>query len=164
MGPLAFAAARSAVRQRPARRSGCARQWPVIESAATVSENIETPADGGCLERAIAAGDLDTCRTELGRNALSSEERAGLYCRLGEAFYYRGQYADAVDCARVAFDLQPDVEAVADRCAWLFSNCGQHHEAALTYERLLERRRGWAAGHRHASGSFAVAGDFDRAI
>ncbi len=129
-----------------------------------MSENIETPADGGCLERAIAAGDLDTCRTELGRNALSSEERAGLYCRLGEAFYYRGQYADAVDCARVAFDLQPDVEAVADRCAWLFSNCGQHHEAALTYERLLERRRGWAAGHRHASGSFAVAGDFDRAI
>ena len=29
---------------------------------------------------------------------------------------------------------------------------------------MLDSRPGWAAGHRHASGSFAIAGDIDRAI
>jgi ABC-type polysaccharide/polyol phosphate export permease/tetratricopeptide (TPR) repeat protein len=146
------------------RRQCCAARWPVFESAAGVSENLERSTDAGSLERAIAAGDLDFCRTELEREALSTGQRAVLYCRLDEAFYYRGQYADAVECARAAFDLQTDCEAVADCCAWLFSNCGQHLEAAAAYERLIECRPGWAAGHRHASGSFAVAGDLDRAI
>ena len=118
----------------------------------------------GAWSAALPQGDLDSCRTELARGALSADQRAALYCRLGEAFYYRGQYADAVDCARTAFGLQPHCEAVVDCCAWLFSNCGHHHEAAAAYERLLELRPGWAAGHRHASGSFAIAGDLDRAI
>ena len=118
----------------------------------------------GAWSAALPQGDLNSCRTELARGALSADQRAALYCRLGEAFYYRGQYADAVDCARTAFGLQPHCEAVVDCCAWLFSNCGHHHEAAAAYERLLELRPGWAAGHRHASGSFAIAGDLDRAI
>ncbi len=136
----------------------------MIESATGVSENLERSTAVGCLERAIAAGDLAFCRTELEREALSIDQRASLYCRLGEAFFHRGQYADAVDCACTAFKLEPRCEAVADCCAWLFSNCGRHQEAAAAYERLLERRPGWAAGHRHASGSFSVIGDLDRAI
>ena len=115
------------------------------------------------MERAIAAGGLEACRAELGQFALPALERAKLYCRLGEAFYYRGQVAEAVDCAHAAFDLERS-PAIADFCAWLFSNCGHHRAAAAAYERLLEGRPGWAAGHRHASGSFAIAGDLDRAI
>jgi ABC-type polysaccharide/polyol phosphate export permease/Flp pilus assembly protein TadD len=58
----------------------------------------------------------------------------------------------------------PATRGVADFCAWLFSNCEHHEEAAAAYERLIECRPGWGAGHRHASGSFAAVGDIDRAI
>jgi capsular polysaccharide transport system permease protein len=129
-----------------------------------VSENLERSTEAGLLERAIIAGDLEACRARLCEKALPDTIRAALYCRLGEARYDRAEYADAVDCARCAFDLDPQSAAIADFCAWLFSNCGHHQAAAAAYERLLESRPGWAAGHRHASGSFAVAGDIDRAI
>ncbi len=127
-----------------------------------MSENLSKNA--ASLERSIAAGELGSCRVDLLDCALPDSERASIYCRLGEAFYYRGQHEDAIDCARAALELQPRREAVADFCAWLFSNCGRHKEAAAAYERLIESRPGWAAGHRHASGAFAVAGDVDRAI
>ena len=136
----------------------------MIESTAKVSDNIELSSDAVRVERAIAAGDLVSCHTELRRDELPGQQRAALYCRLGEAFYYRGHAEDALDCARAAFELRPRREAVADFCAWLFSNCGHHEEAAAAYERLIECRPGWGAGHRHASGSFAAAGDIDRAI
>jgi tetratricopeptide (TPR) repeat protein len=41
---------------------------------------------------------------------------------------------------------------------------GAHGEAAAAYEQLLAARPDWAAGHRHASGSFAAAGQIERAI
>jgi ABC-type polysaccharide/polyol phosphate export permease/Flp pilus assembly protein TadD len=129
-----------------------------------VGENLQRSSETGWLERAIAAGDLEACRAELSGNDIPIEERASLYCRLGEAFYYRQQRAEAADCAHAAFELAPERPAIADFCAWCFSNCGQHRAAATAYERLLETRPGWAAGHRHASGSFAIAGDIDRAI
>ncbi len=129
-----------------------------------MSKNLERSTDAGCLERAIAGGDLESCRSQLDEYQLSSGERASLCCRLAEAFYYRGQCGEAIDCARAAFAAQPRSEAIADFCAWLFSNCGCHREAAAAYERLLESRPGWAAGYRHASGSLAVAGDIDRAL
>jgi ABC-type polysaccharide/polyol phosphate export permease/tetratricopeptide (TPR) repeat protein len=136
----------------------------VSESSAQVSESLERSTDAECLARAIAAGELETCRAQLRQIAAPPSERAAFYCRLSEAFYYRSQYPDAVECAHAAFDLDPCCPAVADFCAWAFSNCGQHGAAAAAYERLLEGRPRWAAGHRHASGSFAVAGDIDRAI
>jgi capsular polysaccharide transport system permease protein len=129
-----------------------------------VSDDLEQPTDALVLERAIAAGDLDTCGNELRQGALDDSGRAALYCRLAEAFYYRGRQEDAVEGARAAFGLDPRNETIADFCAWLFSNCGCHQEAAAAYEQLLEFRAGWAAGHRHASGSFAAVGDIDRAI
>jgi capsular polysaccharide transport system permease protein len=69
-----------------------------------------------------------------------------------------------VACARAAFVLQPECERVTNLCAWVFSNCNRHEEAGAAYERLLEIRSQWAEGHRHASGSFAIAGRIDRAI
>lgn len=77
---------------------------------------------------------------------------------------HKGRPEDAAECARIAFNLQPETEAVANLCAWVFSNCGRHDEAAAAYERLLELRPGWAEGHRHASGSLAAAGQMNRAI
>src|SRR5262249_22304901 len=86
------------------------------------------------------------------------------YGRLGEALFHNGRREEAVDCARIAFELTPEDEAIADICAWIFSNCGRWDEAATAYEQLLEAHPGWAEGHRHASGSFAAAGQLDRAI
>jgi len=40
----------------------------------------------------------------------------------------------------------------------------EHQDAVAAYEKLLAIRPDWAAGHRHASGSFAAAGQIERAI
>ncbi len=132
-----------------------------------MSDTIERSNDEigvDSFQRAIGAGNLDACLSDLRRGAVPEGQRAALYCRLSEALYYRGEREEAVACARAAFGLQPGTEAISDFCAWLFSNCDRHDEAATAYERLLESRPGWAAGHRHASGSLAVVGQLDRAI
>lgn len=129
-----------------------------------MSGKFGLPTNILCLEGMIAAGDLEDCRDALRECELAAGEQASLYCRLGEAFYYRDRRDDAAACASAAFALEPRREAIADFCAWLFSNCGRHQEAAAAYEALIECRPGWAAGHRHASGAFAVLGETDRAI
>src|SRR5579863_7039377 len=88
-----------------------------------------------------------------------AEDDAPAQCRLAEALYYDGRHDAALDLARAAFAAAGESEPVAEFCAWLFSNCGHHREAAAAYEALLQCRPGWAAGHRHASGSYAAAGD-----
>ena len=113
---------------------------------------------------AASAGDLEACRFYLGRQDVPDHERAWIYCQLSESLYHKGSRDVAIEYARSAFDLQPKKEEIANFCAWVFSNCGRHEEAAEAYERLLAIRPGWAAGHRHASGSFAAAGQLDRAI
>jgi capsular polysaccharide transport system permease protein len=129
-----------------------------------LDETIELAEDIEAWRREIETGDLDACYRRLHDDRLPEPTRAALYRHLGEALFYRGEPAAAADCARAAFALVPDAEANADFCAWLFSNCGRHREAAAAYERLLAKRPLWAAGHRHASGSFAAAGQLDRAI
>jgi capsular polysaccharide transport system permease protein len=109
-------------------------------------------------------GDLEECRSYLGWHDVPDHERASIYWQLSEALYHKGSHNEAVECARCAFDLQPENEQIAHLCAWVFSNCGEHEEAAAAYERLLSIRPYWAAGHRHASGSFAAVGRFDLAI
>ena len=111
-----------------------------------------------------AVGDLEACRVFLERPDEPDDERARIYCRLSEALYHKGSRDLAVECARRAFELQPQTEDVANLCAWVFSNCGEHAEAAAAYEQLLAIRPDWAAGHRHASGSLAAAGRLDHAI
>lgn len=100
----------------------------------------------------------------LSRYQLAAHQRPIFFGRLGEALLHNGRREEAVDCARIAFELRPQEEEVANICAWIFSNCGRWSEAATAYEQLLEIRPGWAEGHRHASGSFAAAGQLDRAI
>ncbi len=116
---------------------------------------------------AIAAagpGEVEECRLRLECGDLPDHERALLYCRLSEALYHRQSFEEAIECAGAAFDLQPASNEVANLCGWVFSNCGRHEEAAAAYERMLVLRPQWAEGHRHASGSFAAAGQLDRAV
>jgi tetratricopeptide (TPR) repeat protein len=113
---------------------------------------------------AASIGDLEECPSYLRCRDISDHERASIYCVLSEALYHKGRHDEAVECARNAFYLQPEEEEIAHLCAWVFSNCRQHENAAAAYERLLSTRPHWAAGHRHASGSFAAAGLFDLAI
>jgi ABC-type polysaccharide/polyol phosphate export permease/Flp pilus assembly protein TadD len=113
---------------------------------------------------AASEGDLEGCRSYLGGRDVPNHERASIYCRLSEALYHKGSRDYALECARCAFDLQPEKEEIANLCAWIFSNCGEHEAAAAAYERLLSIRPYWAAGHRHASGSFAAAGRLDLAV
>ena len=121
---------------------------------------------GEIAQTALAASlaDFDGCPLRLQSGELPDHERALLYCRLSEALYYQGRRDGAIECARVAFALQPAREEVASFCAWVFSNSGRHEEAASAYECLLGTRPQWAEGHRHASGSLAAAGQIKRAI
>jgi ABC-type polysaccharide/polyol phosphate export permease/tetratricopeptide (TPR) repeat protein len=122
---------------------------------------------GEISQKAIGAGsavDFDALRLRLEGAGIPADEQARVYCRLSEALYHRGSREEAVDCARMAFTLQPAEKEVANLCAWVFSNSGRHEEAGAAYESLLALRPQWAEGHRHASGSFAVAGDIERAI
>jgi ABC-type polysaccharide/polyol phosphate export permease/Flp pilus assembly protein TadD len=49
-------------------------------------------------------------------------------------------------------------------CAWVFSNCACHDDAAAAYRALLKLCPDWIDGHRHASGSLAAIGHLDEAI
>src|SRR6516164_4417969 len=123
-----------------------------------IGETTQTALDGSF------PADFDACRRRLESADIPAQERARVYCRLSEALYHKGSRDEAVECARMAFALQPADEEVANLSAWVFSNSQRHEEAGAAYESLLALRPGWAEGHRHASGSFAVAGDIERAI
>ena len=49
-------------------------------------------------------------------------------------------------------------------CAWVFSNCRCHAEAASAYRHLIELCPDAIEFYRHASGSFAAIGQLDEAI
>src|SRR5438132_499116 len=83
------------------------------------------------------SGDIEECRLRLACGDLPVHEEAQLHCRLSEALYRRQSFDEAVECARTALDLRPDSDEVANLCAWVFSNCERHEEAAAAYERML---------------------------
>ena len=111
-----------------------------------------------------AADFIEACNLYLVQRKVPEDEFSIFFGRLSEALLHRGWREHAGECARVAFELRPEQEEIADLCAWVFSNSGRHEDAAAAYERLLEIRPRWAEGHRHASGSLAAAGQLDRAI
>jgi capsular polysaccharide transport system permease protein len=113
--------------------------------------------------QAVDSGAFDDCLRLLRDNA-TSPDIALLNRRLGEALFHQGRQDDALECARRAFILAPDDDDVANFCAWLFSNCHQHAEAAAVYERLVERHPDWIEGYRHLSGSLAASRALQRAI
>jgi tetratricopeptide (TPR) repeat protein len=112
---------------------------------------------------AVGVDRLDAFRRHLEERKVPEHRIADCYCLLSEALLHRGCGEEAVESARIAFE-GPATEEIAHLCAWVFSNCGRHGEAAAAYERLLQFRPQWAEGHRHASGSFAAVGLIDRAM
>ena len=85
-------------------------------------------------------------------------------CRAAEALFHGGRRDEALECGRRAFALSADDRDTAQFCAWLFSNCDCHAEAAAAYQRLIALSPDWAEGYRHASGSLAAIGEIDRAL
>jgi len=118
--------------------------------------------DQSTFSRALDSGALDICLAHLRADDVAGPDAGKLICRLGEKLFYRGRSGDALECGRLAFAVAADRE-VANFCAWLFSNCGCHAEAASAYERLIEQRPEWAEGYRHASGACAAIGESERA-
>jgi capsular polysaccharide transport system permease protein len=120
--------------------------------------------DPSVFYRALEGDALDFCLDYLRREELGGPEAARLACQLGEKLYYGGRGDDAAECGRLAFAAAANDNDVVHFCAWLFSNCGCHGDAATAYERLLEQRPDWIEGYRHASGALAAAGAPDKAI
>jgi tetratricopeptide (TPR) repeat protein len=119
--------------------------------------------DRSTLYRALERGKLDVCLNYLRHKDIAGPDIARLICDLSEKFYHGGRQGDALECGRLVFAAAANDNDVAHFCAWLFSNCGAHSEAAAAYERLIEHRPDWTEGYRHASGAFAALGDIARA-
>jgi tetratricopeptide (TPR) repeat protein len=130
----------------------------------TEFDEICEEAIGGARPLGAAADFIEACRLYLTQRKFPEDQFSIFFGRLGEALLHRGWREHAVECARIAFELRPEREDVADLSAWVFSNCGRYEAAAAAYERLLQIRPRWAEGHRHMSGSLAAAGQLDRAI
>ena len=120
--------------------------------------------DFDTFSSALSAGELDVCLRLLRNPGGTHPTSAVLNCRLAEALFHSGRRDDALECGSRAFASAPYDADAAHFCAWLFSNCGCHQEAAAAYERLLALSPDWAEGHRHLSGSLAAAGDLDGAV
>jgi tetratricopeptide (TPR) repeat protein len=127
-------------------------------------DEICEEAIGGARLLGAAADFIEACRVYLARHKFPEDEFSIFFGRLSETLLHRGWREHAAECARVAFELRPEREEIANLCAWVFSNSGRHEDAAAAYQRLLEIHPRWAEGHRHASGSLAAAGQLDRAI
>jgi capsular polysaccharide transport system permease protein len=113
---------------------------------------------------ALRAGAFDACLGYLRREEGGGPAQASLNCRAAEALFHCGRRDEALECARRAFAATMEDRDTAQFCAWLFSNCDCHREAAAAYERLIALSPDWAEGYRHASGSLAAIGEIDRAI
>jgi capsular polysaccharide transport system permease protein len=127
-------------------------------------DEICEEAIGSARPVGAAADFIEACNLYLAQLKIPEDEFSIFFGRLSEALLHRGWREHAAECARIAFELRPAQEEIANLCAWVFSNCGRHEDAAAAYERLLEIRPRWAEGHRHASGSLAAAGQLERAI
>ncbi len=113
---------------------------------------------------ALAAGELDRCVVYLNSSDTDTQSDAGLNCRLAEALMHQSRRDEAVECVRRALQWADGDAAMLRVCAWVFSNCGCHAEAAGAYRRLVELCPDQIEFYRHASGSLAAIGQLDEAI
>lgn len=120
--------------------------------------------DRSAFAHALERGALDDCLDVLRWQNRNDPNTARLNCQLAEALFHARRGDEALECGRRAIAFACDEGAVIHCCAWLFSNCGVHAEAAKAYEQLLVRYPDWIEGYRHLSGSLAASGDSSRAI
>lgn len=123
---------------------------------------LEVDADS--FWSALDRGALDACLHYLRRADADGAAQARLNCRLAEALLHGGRGDEAVECIRRAFPAAQSDAALLHLCAWVFSNCQCHREAAAAYARLTELCPDWVDGHRHASSALAAIGHIDAAI
>ena len=129
----------------------------------SIAENFPHLAiDRAGFTQALSSGALDDCLRFL-RDEEECAQAAELNCLLAERLFHSGRRDDALECGRRAFAATGD-ENTAFFCAWLFSNCASHADAAAAYERLVAIDPGWVEGYRHASGSYDAIGETERAI
>jgi tetratricopeptide (TPR) repeat protein len=112
---------------------------------------------------ALNAGTLNT-GISVQRQAPGGGSEALANCRMAEALLHAGRHAAALERCRCAMPWAADNAAMLRICAWVFSNCSSHAEAAGAYCRLLELCPDWVEGHRHASGALAASGRLDDAV
>src|SRR5580704_99659 len=142
-------------------------QLTLRESILKLSNDHNLPQlaiDTAEFTRALEGGALDACLDYLRRDKARGPESAWLNCRLGERLFYSGRSVEAIECGRRAFTAAANDNEIIHFCAWLFSNCGCHREAASAYQRLIADRPDWVEGYRHASGSLAASGATEEAI
>jgi len=120
--------------------------------------------DAEAFGSSLNAGALDACLAQLRRGVNAGEVDAGANCRLAEALFHQGRRDPALECCRRAVSRAADDAAMLRICAWVFSNCECHDEAALAYRGALALCPDWIEGYRHASGSLAASGRIDDAI
>jgi ABC-type polysaccharide/polyol phosphate export permease/Flp pilus assembly protein TadD len=113
---------------------------------------------------ALAAGRFDACLVYLKRGNSNAASDAALNCRLAEALFHRNRQDESVECCRRASPWAGGDTAMLQVCAWVFSNCRCHDEAASAYRRLIALSPDRVGFYRHASGSLAAAGRIDEAI
>jgi capsular polysaccharide transport system permease protein len=112
----------------------------------------------------LQAGAVNDCLDYARRARTGDRSHADLNRRLAEALFHCERREEALECGRRALALAPSDAEMLYFCAWLFSNCGCHGEAAGAYRGLLERYPDWADGYRHVSGSLAAVGALEDAI
>jgi capsular polysaccharide transport system permease protein len=134
-----------------------------LASVRRIDGALAEAADGGA-DIAPAGAAATAGESAAGETGAAPADRAASCCGRAEALFHAGRRDEALALARLAYELRPDDQETVRFCAWLFSNCQDHAAAGAAYERLLALRPEWIAGHRHASGSFAVAGERERAI
>jgi ABC-type polysaccharide/polyol phosphate export permease/tetratricopeptide (TPR) repeat protein len=127
-------------------------------------EHAQLEVDAYNFLAALQGGALDACLRHVERASATGQADPLLTCKLAEALLHQGRRDDALACARSGFPACGDNPALLRICAWVFSNCDCHGEAAAAYRRLIERCPDWSDGHRHLSAALAEAGRADEAI
>ena len=120
--------------------------------------------DPELFSAALQAEDFDHCLDYVRQAGNGDRSDADLNRRLSEALFHCGRCEEAFECGRRALALAPGDPELLYYCAWLFSNCGRHGEAAAAYRGLLGFYPDWTEGYRHASGSLAAVGALEEAI
>lgn len=126
--------------------------------------NPDPLVDPNAFRSALEGGALDACLLYLRQEQQCGRLPVPENSRLGEALLHRGRPAEAVECCRRALPGAGEDPEALPICAWVFSNCACHAEAAQCYRAMLDRQPDWSEGWRHASGALAASGMLDEAV